>query len=799
MKEIYIQVRFNSYYQYHFGIYTAFLLDDKGNILENHISIKGKTLYPLLTGRCYRLIGKDTHDLRYGYTFEFKEAYETDIMGNKFIFEQEEMDRGPLMSPPPTKVEIYNSLYERISEDEKVRELVSYGVDFFKAQKLIEDEPEIVDHVKKDPYILMEIGTDFTFKECDIIAAKLKINPEDKYRIRTAIREVIKEICNLSGNTYVTINANLVNESQSTLSYQLTDRDIECVMNESKLQNSKLIDFEVYGFFYNTVDINELEKCVKAKKEYLFYEIDKKLIEDELLYSDEKITIVNNKIYLTEIFKAEKIIAEKIKNISRNKTGSNDINDIRNKIQIYENKNKISFTIEQIEAIEKILTPERGGFFILTGAAGTGKTTVIDAVLDINNYLPNPLTPIIGAPTGKAVKVLKDSIHSSVRVETIHRLLGFIDEKNFHHDETNPLWENFIIIDETSMLDTMLAANLLKAITDTSKVIFIGDPNQLPSIGPGRVLKDLLNCVDKSGILTLKRICRQANGSGIIDNSNNILEGNQISTSQDKNNFVIHGNSPELFKQRLIQGTEYLLKNGIKQSEIAVLTPMKMGSLGTYSLNKILQEKFNPNGLMPIEIEEISSKGCKPNKFKINDKVICTKNNYRIFKYRQPINRYNIEAYIRYCTGECIKTNQKLNLNDFREIGVVNGEDGIIRDIFETTIPLYDMKGRFRGREIKKCITVEFEDGFVCFYDTSDLRLGYAISIHKSQGSGWKGVITIMSQSHQKMACNELFYVANTRAREKNIFLIDKDLYYDNVLVFSNDRKTTLVETYKNI
>ena len=646
---------------------------------------------------------------------------------------------------------------------------------------------------------MLEIAKNFNFLKCDKVASKCNLNPNSSYRIRTGIRETIKELCNQTGDSYIIVNNNFIALANEKLKYYLCDEDIKAIKEELKNKPDMLLfDYNVFNFFYNTIDIKELLQFINRKEKYLFFETEYQDILTELKKSDNKFTVINDKVYLTELYNAEQIISDKVISFINNKKGKNKKVDLEKQIEIYENRNSITLNQQQKDAILKILESKTGGFYILTGAAGTGKTTVVDAIVNINNNLKKHFFINIAAPTGKAVKVIKDSLSVYAEVNTIHRMLGY-DGNEFAYVPDVPLAADFIIVDETSMLDLELASRLLSAIRDDCKVLFLGDEKQLPSIGPGKVLKDLIECVPQN-VLKLTKICRQKNGSGIIENSDNILKEKMIKTAQTKDNYVLWEHTNNDFNKRLLQAIDYYKnKCGFTNDEIQILTPMRIGILGTYQLNKFLQQKFNPNGYSLIDIEEYTDiPNFTPNKFKVGDKVINVRNNYTSYKYDQPINTYNIDSYIIYCTNIKIREDKINKLTGkIKSIGVANGDSGYITDIFKTKIPIFDQRGRYRGDKDANCITVQFDDGYMCFIDSTDLRLGYAISIHKSQGSGWKGIISLIGPGHQRMACNELIYVANTRAREQNIFLGSYDIYKNSICIHLNDRNTTLVQRFK--
>lgn len=796
----YVQIRHVNYFEKMYGIYAVAIYDEQKQIIALNDTIKGKSRLPLAPGRCYEIKAEKTIDKKNRTAYAFNCAFEVEPFDARtesvFLAEEKGRWRATAMiahtNPNISTKNILKLLEERIEDDKIIKEITDYNVDFIDAQKLYEQDENILDIIKKDPYVLMDLGLNFTFKKCDKIASREKYNPETKMRIRSGIREILKEMCQESGDSYKIIGNELKLRAIELLNYYLEKEDIDRILEEYNKTNVNLIDYSVFDFFFNSIYIPELKQCIDNNEKYLFFEIEEKLIENELYLSDDKFLVRGNKIYLTELYKAEDNIVNFVKEVNKNKKNFNDMTEIEKSIESYEFKHCIKFNKEQKEAIERILEYNDGGFYILTGAAGTGKTTVVDAILNIckNKYIA------LAAPTGKAAKVLSNTLSFTHKAQTLHKLLDYNPRtNNFNFDKNCKLPQDFIVIDETSMLDLELCSKVFDAIENSSKVLFLGDVNQLPSIGPGRVLRDLIKIIPEN-VITLKEVCRQQKDSGIAENAKRILDEDIIESSTTKDNYALWSTNYQLVYKRIEQSIDYLTKKcKYNVDEIEVLTPMKMGIYGTYKLNKMLQNKLNPNRNSFIEIEEYNEDlKATRNKFRINDKVINMRNNYSIFKTEKPINSFNIDSYLWGCFNE---KQFRDKIGGIKEIGVANGESGYIYDIFEAFIPLFDKRGHIVHTQLAKCVTVKFEEGYVCYIDTTDLRLGYAVTIHKSQGDSWKGVISLIQNGHQRMACNELIYVANTRARENNIYIGDKDIYLTGVQIHTSDRLSTIVEKYK--
>lgn len=434
-------------------------------------------------------------------------------------------------------------------------------------------------------------------------------------------------------------------------------------------------------------------------------------------------------IYTSGLYKAEKssamVIANKIK--------SKYIFDIDFDYDLS------IFSDEQKEAIESAF---KSMLLVITGGPGTGKTTVINAICKILE--DNDLSYYLAAPTGRAAKRMKESTGKSSY--TIHRLLGIKPNENIsEYNEENPLDRDYLIVDEVSMVDIFLMKNLLSAVGEKTALILVGDSDQLPSVGPGNVLKDILETdVEK---VRLKKIFRQAGKSNIIVNAHRINGGAYPILNQAGKDFFFIEASQDNFVDKLVD----LVKNRLPKfykldpiKDIQVLTPSKKTDWGSSHINEKLQEALNPRK----DLIKINGKI-----FKKNDRVMQIRNNYDL---------------------------KPQGVLDSEEEGAFNGDMGIIESID-------------RGREE---IGVRFEDGRLINYkkeDIKDLDLSYAITIHKSQGSEFPAVIIPMMQVAPMLMTRNLLYTGVTRAKKIVILLGSKAIIkkmVDNN--FSNTRYTNL-------
>lgn len=372
----------------------------------------------------------------------------------------------------------------------------------------------------------------------------------------------------------------------------------------------------------------------------------------------------------------------------------------------------------------------RNGIFILSGGPGTGKTTTINMI--IRYFEAEGLTIFLGAPTGRAAKRMTEATGFEAR--TIHRMLelnsALSDENTkkvrFERNEENPLEADVVIIDEMSMVDIQLFQALLKAVAPGTRLVLVGDVNQLPSVGPGQVLRDLIGS-GQFPMVELKKIFRQAEESDIVVNAHRINDGEQITLdNKSRDFFMLERNDVNVIYKHMIQLINEKLPRYVNATpfDIQVLTPMRKGSLGCETLNGILQQYLNPPD--PRKREHISGAGV----YREGDKVMQVKNNYQleweiVSKYGIPIDRGT---------------------------GIFNGDMGRILEINEEASSL----------------VVEYDEQRRVTYPFSlleELELSYAITIHKSQGSEYPAVLLPLLGGPRMLFNRNLLYTAITRAR----------------------------------
>ena len=472
-----------------------------------------------------------------------------------------------------------------------------------------------------------------------------------------------------------------------------------------------------------------MPKIILEEKLKELLNIDKNLIENIIIKAELKREIIQEKIYNKEIiylnkyYYAENYVAKKILQLS---TVIEEEDTINEQISNVEKETNIILAENQKKAVKEALTR---GVLIITGGPGTGKTTIINIILRL---LKNQdLEVELCAPTGRASKRMAES--TGFESKTIHRLLGLNSEtenymQGMEKNEDNPIEADVIIVDESSMIDLMLMHSLLKAIADGTRLILVGDVDQLPSVGAGNVLKDIINseCIKT---IYLTEIFRQGQESAIITNAHKINKGiYPILNVKEKDFFFIQRKNINDIINIILDLVDRRIPNFLKCNkvrDIQVLTPMRKSQLGINNLNNLLQEKLNPKSKNK---QEYIFRGTI---FRQGDKVMQIKNNYN--------------------TPWLVYDDVRKKLDE--GIGVFNGDEGIIKNIYVD----------------EELMEVEFYNNKTVYYSFSQLdeiNLSYALTIHKSQGSEYKVVIIPIHSGPYMLFTRNLLYTAVTRGKE---------------------------------
>lgn len=481
--------------------------------------------------------------------------------------------------------------------------------------------------------------------------------------------------------------------------------------------------------------------------------IEKNLIEpiymNLLLSSD---IVVDNSfdepnIYLDYLYISESYIASKLAKMALNEDFKILFNIDKEVKKSIENQS-IKLSEIQIDAIKSCFEEN---ISIITGGPGTGKTTIINTISKI--FIENGYNISLCAPTGRAAKRIEET--TGIEAKTIHRMLGYIpssydDIGHFEYNEDNPLDTDVIIIDEMSMVDLVLFEKLLRGIKDNTKLIIVGDVDQLPSVGAGNVLKDLINS-NKIKYTKLIDIFRQSENSNIIVNAHKINNGQEpILNEKNSDFFFLNTDAPSITRNVVVDLISRRLPKAYGydySKDIQILTQSRKGICGVFELNKLLQDILNPK-------TETSDEILVGNKlFRVNDKVMQTKNNYNLSFIDDE--------------GE-------------ENFGVYNGDMGHIIFIDKSSNKL----------------TVEMDDKRLIEYsleDLDNLELAYAITIHKSQGSEFKSVIIPMFDGYKLLQTRNLLYTAITRAKENIVIVGDKNVMNNMI------RNNTINSRYSNL
>lgn len=572
-------------------------------------------------------------------------------------------------------IEIYRQFEDKRDMRNAMMFLQKYKITGSLAVKIYQEYGQrMYDIIRENPYRMAEDISGIGFKTADEIAARVGIEPNSDYRIKAGILYVLVQASG-EGHVYLP-ESELIFKARELLS-----ADDDAIQRQ----------------------INTLN-------------IEKKII---LADGDRERLIYSAVFYYMELNVARMI---------------HDLN-----ISYNYDKDELNKRLMQIEKITDTVLDEQqrtavreavcNGLLIITGGPGTGKTTTINAIIKL--FEAEGLSILLAAPTGRAAKRMSET--SGYEAKTVHRMLelskltqGEGNNYTFERNENNPLETDVIIIDEMSMVDIGLMNALLKAISVGTRLILVGDVNQLPSVGPGNVLKDIINshCFN---VVKLTKIFRQAAGSDIIINAHKINAGEQINLDNDSRDFfMLKRNDADTITAVTINLIKNKLPSYVKATpfDIQVLTPMRKGELGVERLNKVLQTALNPAS------SDKREKEYHQGVFREGDKVMQIKNNYQL------------AWEVRSSHGITIASGT----------GVFNGDAGVIKEI-----------NLFSER-----ILVEFDDNRLVEYGFSqldELELAYAVTIHKSQGSEYPAVVLPILDGPKLLFNRNLLYTAVTRAK----------------------------------
>ena len=564
-----------------------------------------------------------------------------------------------------------------------------------------------IEEIQSNPYILVDLISKVNFNQIDKMALDIGLEYNNEKRIRSGIKH----------------------------SLSLSTHNGHCAV---KYEN--LIQFAVQLLGVGEIEVEDTLINMKAKEDVVIEERDD-----------------GEWVYLAPYYYAELNIAQKLIALDSNQN-IKKIEKFKKELKKIEAKSNFSLSEEQLMAIEAI---NEHNVCVITGGPGTGKTTIIKTIIEL--YKQNEMKPVLCAPTGRAAKRMTET--TGEEASTLHRLLeiGNIVSEDTQNVNTSlcvtPIDADIIIIDEMSMVDLFLMHYLCKAIYNGTKLVLVGDIDQLPSVGAGNVLKDIIES-KKITTITLNKIFRQAAQSKIVVNAHRVNEGqffiSKEEIEKEKNDFEsssyledffyidesdqykILGNVLSLSGERLRNyGNFDFLKN------IQVITPTKKGELGTKELNKLLQQKVNP------EHEDKKERKFGETIFREGDRIMQIRNNYDIYWEKH---------------------------GDNAEVGsgVFNGEFGSIKKI----------------DDFNKQVKIQFDDEKIVWYQYNELdqiEHAYAITVHKAQGSEFDVVIMAIAQTAPMLLTRNLLYTAMTRAKKMLIIVGNKNIV--NFMIQNTDNK----------
>lgn len=565
--------------------------------------------------------------------------------------------------------------------------LQKYGISINLAVKIYHKYgTEIYSILQENPYRLADDIQGVGFKIADEIASRVGIRTDSDFRIRSGIQYALQQASG-EGHTYLPKE-------------ELTKR------------TARLLEIEPEYI----------------EKHYMDLAMERKIILKE---TNGMVKVFASSYYLMEANTAAMLAELDIRY-------DVPVREMEDRIRRIEDSSGMELDELQKQAVQEAV---QNGLFVLTGGPGTGKTTTINTI--IRYFELEGMDIYLAAPTGRAAKRMSET--SGYEAKTIHRMLelngGVEETAGFERNESNPLEADVVIVDEMSMVDISLMHSLLKAIVPGTRLILVGDANQLPSVGPGSVLRDIIES-GKYQVVRLNKIFRQASQSDIVVNAHKINEGKEvILDNKSRDFFFLKRYDADVIISVVIQLIQQKLPKYVdaKPFDIQVLTPMRKGLLGVKRLNHILQQYLNPKDAKKAE-HEVGDRI-----FREGDKVMQIKNNYQL------------EWEVR----------SKYGLAIDKGLGVFNGDMGIVRQI----------------NDFAQTVTVEFEEGKMVEYaykGLDELELAYAITIHKSQGSEYPAVVIPLLNGPKMLMNRNLLYTAVTRAR-KCVTLVGDETVFEQM------------------
>lgn len=607
-------------------------------------------------------------------------------------------------------MEIADQVIEKKSMRKAILFLSEYGIGMNLAVKIYKTYGDnLYEIIKNNPYKLADDIEGVGFKIADGLASTMGMEQDSPFRIKSGILYTLQQAVS-AGHTYLPMDV-LIERASGILETEIGNAEdiLADLMINRKITVKKIDDINVVytPALYNT-------ELMAAKK---LCELDSKFKIDE--------------------------------------------KDFEHRLSVIEYKENLELDDLQRMAVKEAVS---NGLLIITGGPGTGKTTTINTIIKYFESRGDEI--LLAAPTGRAAKRMTEA--TGYEAQTIHRLLelsGVLsdDSKNasFARNEDNPLEADVVIIDEMSMVDIFLMNSLLKAIVPPTRLILVGDANQLPSVGPGAVLKDII-ASDEFNVVKLVRIFRQEEAGDIVNNAHKINAGEHFSVSTRSMDFpfITRTDSTSVINAMITLIRDKLPRyTNCKVEEVQVLTPTRKGNLGSVHLNMVLQQYLNPKKDTKVE-KEIGGII-----FREGDKVMQVKNNYKI--------EWEIRGY----NGIVIDTG----------MGVFNGDMGTVDNI---NLFLNEMTVRYEDNKYVK----------YTFKEADELEHAYAVTVHKSQGSEYPAVVLPLLEGPRLLMNRNILYTAVTRAKKCICIVGDESIFHDMISNESEQKRyTSLKQRIKEV
>lgn len=674
----------------------------------------------------------------------------------------------------------WQAVLRSIKESDVIlRTLQNYKIPIAAAKALLGKYPDILERLKRSPYFLVDEVRGFSFPKCDTIALENDYPLDGQERLEQAALYVLEQDSYAYGNCFMEQSAfeeayrKLVDV---TVSYREA-RDLlikeECSID---VGSQKII-----------IDRDDLCQALEAyhshpghstRFSYTCYRIPDEDIAKAMksLQATNRMVIEQGHIYSGLMHHAEVTVAKTVQSMVSGEYGFfQNVEQVLNKICEKEN---IQLEEKQREAVLKFCQA-RGGLFILNGRAGCGKTFTLNIIIKVLKELYRQqdlyFSAKIMAPTGKAAQVAHGA--TGLPATTVHRALNLVAGQGLETDAV--IQGECVVIDEFSMMGIQLSAALLKSISPGTKVIIMGDFEQLPSIDAGNVLQDLI----ASGVVpvvTLNVVKRQKEGSGILYNANQILDGQMIRSAvvnengATNNAYIFRTDDTQKCRDEILKKVAMMHQRGYSVDDIQVLCPQRKTDIGVDAMNYVLQSILNPSkGDLEVINKTLEIRNADGEvelvqmKFRTGDKVIHTKNDYdmKFYQYKQG------EGFV----------------EDFSRQGIINGETGRIARIMTVK----------NGDSVHQRIYVQYGNNQFALYEDNwdDLSMAYAMSIHRAQGSQWPIVMAPIMMTNRSMLNRKLFYTLYTRAQSVSMTFGTADaIQYAIENVASTRRNTWLKE-----